>query len=527
MGVRKKRLHIGKMTCVNCQNKIERKLKNTAGVVNASVSYSTGSADITYDSDLITLSDITAIIEKLDYEVLAEKPETDIGRSISFLVIIISLYVLLQQFGILNLLVPSKLADTKMGYGMLFIVGLLTSVHCIAMCGGINLSQCIPRAESGRESNSRIAAFFPAFLYNLGRVVSYTVIGFLLGLIGMLIGSVSEAGISTLFQGILKIVAGIFMVIMGINMLGIFPWLRRFHLRLPRFLTVEIGRKKAEASKPLIVGLLNGLMPCGPLQSMQIVALASGNPFAGALAMFLFSLGTVPLMLGLGSLVSALGKRFSQKVMSVGSVLVVVLGLAMLSQGCSLSGILLTDRLLELVIMLCVLGVVAGIPFGRNLYRVISIAAALVIMVVAGTVLSDLNEAASRKEVYETAGEIEIVDGVQVVNSTLSSGKYPDITVQAGIPVRWVIDAPSGSINGCNYKMLLKEYGIEHEFTEGENIIEFTPTRSGTVQYSCWMGMIHGNIFVTEGNGGDNDLEAYTDTDDIFGSAGMGCCGED
>lgn len=66
---------------------------------------------------------------------------------------------------------------------------------------------------------------------------------------------------------------------------------------------------------------------------MQIVALASGSPFAGALSMFLFSLGTVPLILGLGSLVAALGKKISKAVNHAGSILVAVLGLAMLSQG--------------------------------------------------------------------------------------------------------------------------------------------------------------------------------------------------
>lgn len=69
----------------------------------------------------------------------------DIRRILCTLVIIVCLYILLQQFGILNLLAPSQLADTKMGYGMLFVIGLITSVHCIAMCGGINLSQCVPR----------------------------------------------------------------------------------------------------------------------------------------------------------------------------------------------------------------------------------------------------------------------------------------------------------------------------------------------------------------------------------------------
>lgn len=456
MSIIRKRLRIGGMTCVNCQNRIERELKGADGIRKVTVSYNTGFADITYDSDFLTLEDITDMIERLDYQVLPETEKTggNIGKAAELLAVIAAFYVLLQRFGILNLLVPGQLADTKMGYGMLFVIGLITSVHCIAMCGGINLSQCIPRGADGEENSGRLVVFLPSFLYNTGRVISYTMIGFLLGAVGMVIGGGSGTGISALFQGILKIIAGIFMVIMGVNMLGIFPLLRRFNLRMPKALAAKIGREKAVSRQPLIVGFLNGLMPCGPLQSMQIVALASGNPFVGALSMLLFSLGTVPLMLGLGSLVSALGRKFSRTVMNIGAVLVVVLGLAMLSQGCSLSGLFLPDHFLA-------------------------------------------------PEIGETdtaAAEAEIAGGVQVVNSTLTPGRYPNITVQAGIPVKWVIDAPAGSINGCNYKMLLREYGLEHEFTEGENIIEFTPTQAGAVQYACWMGMIRGNIFVTDGN---------------------------
>ena len=148
--VKTKKLRIGGMTCVSCQNKIERKLRNTAGVKSAKVSYSAGTADISYDTDIISLRDITAIIKKLDYQVLTgkEKAEPDISRVIGILIIVVSLYVLLQQFGLLNLLVPSQLADAKMGYGMLFVIGLITSIHCIAMCGGINLSQCIPKGDA-------------------------------------------------------------------------------------------------------------------------------------------------------------------------------------------------------------------------------------------------------------------------------------------------------------------------------------------------------------------------------------------
>ena len=429
------RLRIGGMTCVNCQNRIERSLRKAPGVKNASVSYSAGTAEIDYDAKKISLNDITAIIEKLGYQVLVgnEKRGTKIIRAIGLLAIIIALYALLQHFGLLNRLVPSQLANTQMGYGMLFVIGLLTSVHCIAMCGGINLSQCVPRGEEP-AGPGRFAAFKPAFLYNLGRVISYTIIGGVLGFAGLLLGGGSSTGLPVVAQGILKIIAGIFMVVMGINMLGIFPWLRKLQPRMP-----ERFAKAGKGKGPLVVGLLNGLMPCGPLQSMQIVALASGNPLAGALSMLLFSLGTVPLMLGLGSIISALGKKFSQKVMAVGAVLVVVLGLAMLSQGASLAR-------------------------------------------------------------FTPAPDdgVQAVEDEQMIESTLSPRQYPDITVRAGTPVKWIIDAPRGSINGCNNRILIPEYGIEYSFQPGENVIEFTPGKPGRFQYSCWMGMIHGSITVTE-----------------------------
>lgn len=493
------KLSIGGMTCINCQNKIEKELKYTEGIVDTSVSYTNDTADIVYDPAKISPEEITAVIEKLGYAVLPEQGQQkpDIMRIICMLVIIVSLYIMLQSMGILNLLVPSRLADTKMGYGMLFVIGLITSVHCIAMCGGINLSQCLPQTRrQAKGEDSKLAALIPALSYNLGRVLSYTLIGFVLGLVGYVIGGNAEAGLSALLQGSLKMIAGLFMVIMGINMLDLFPWLRKLTIRMPKSVAYRIGREKAKSSRPFLVGILNGFMPCGPLQSMWIVALATGNPFAGALSMFLFSLGTVPLMLGLGSIVASLGQKFSDKVMTVGAVLVVVLGLAMLSQGGSLSGWISADFLLALLIAFCIVGVLLSIPFKSKAWENFWEIASLLIII--GSCVLWNGRDTAMQNVSDIDTELEVVDGVQVVNSTLSSGRYPSITVRAGVPVKWVIDAPEGSINGCNYKMMIQDYGIEYTFQTGENIIEFTPDKAGTVPYSCWMGMIRGSIFVKD-----------------------------
>ena len=449
--VKTKGLRIGGMTCISCQNKIEKKLRNTAGIVNAEVSYNEGTASVTYDTDMISYQSIVGIIEHLDYKVLTdqEKQGMNGGKVTGILLIIVALYMLIQQTGLLNLLSPKQLADESMSYGMLFVIGLVTSVHCVAMCGGINLSQCIPKTSEETSGGGRFSSLRPTFLYNLGRVVSYTAVGFLVGALG------SAVTFSTTLQGVLKLAAGFFMVIMGINMLGIFPWLRRLNPRMPAFIAKRVHKQKSKSSSPFIVGLLNGFMPCGPLQAMQIYALSTGNPFSGALSMFLFSLGTVPLMFGLGALSTVLGKKFAGKIMTAGAVLVVVLGMSMVSQGLSLSGVAVPD-----------------LAYGKS----------------GGSADEQGNPA-----------DFKIEDGVQVIKSTLSSGRYPNIKVQAGIPVKWIIDAPKGSINGCNNRMIIRDFGIEHTFQTGENIIEFNPEKTGKVSYSCWMGMIRGTISITDG----------------------------
>lgn len=485
------------MTCAGCQHKIKRKLQHTAGVNRVQVSYRKGTVDITYDLDIVALKDISAVIEQLQYRVLpGNQSNSNIRRVTGILVLIVSLFVLLQQSDVLNLLVPSQLADGNMGYGMLFVIGLITSIHCIAMCGGINLSQCIPRREEPAKTDSRFGTLAPALLYNFGRVISYTGIGFILGLVGFLLGGGNlNAGLSAMTQGILKLIAGAFMVIVGINMLGIFPGLRMLQPRMPKILGRKIGQEQYKNKSPLIVGMLNGFMPCGPLQSMQIVALASGNPFVGALSMLLFSLGTVPLMLGLGSIVSALGKKFAQGVMSVGAVLVVVLGLAMLSQGGNLSGLLPPDLLLYVILACCVVGIVSSIPVRKRFHKAAAVLGTLCVTVAVFVTWNAWTFGGSATE----GVEIKIVDGKQSIISTLAPGRYPHITVQAGTPVRWTIDAPEGSINGCNNRFTIQEYGItDYVFNNGENVIEFTPNKAGRVQYSCWMGMIRGSITVME-----------------------------
>ncbi len=462
------KIYIKGMTCRNCETRIANMLKGCKGItkVSVKVSYEDSTVEFSYNPKQITLDTVMEQIEDLGYEALSvgQQQKELILQAVREVLIIAIIFVLLQHFGVLNRLAPGTLAETGMGYGMLFVIGLITSVHCIAMCGGINLSQTL---QQKAEKHAGKEMFGNALAYNAGRVVSYTLIGGVLGAVGSLAGIGDSLQTSTSIQGIVKIAAGLIMVIMGINMLGFIPGLRRFGIHIP-------ARKKKRTSKnrkriPFVVGLCNGCMPCGPLQSMQIVALASSGFVSGAFSMFCFSMGTVPLMLGLGSAVSVLGQKFTRQVMRIGAMLVVVMGLAMISQGNALSGV------------------------GRQL---------------AGTVSeNETEEDTSTQDVMmiqsekdaTTQAETTQEDGeVQYVTSTLEAGSYPDITVKEGIPVVWTIEAPVGTVNGCNYKILLQDFGEEITLDEGENVVEFTPTKTGTYSYYCWMGMIQGNIYVED-----------------------------
>lgn len=118
-------------------------MRKRVEIKEASVSYETGVAKVLYDANKITLQEIIRIINDLGYDV---KFEANTQKDIVLLAVKELVVILvLQHFGILNRLAPDSLADASMSYGMLFVIGLVTSVHCIAMCGGINLSQTLQR----------------------------------------------------------------------------------------------------------------------------------------------------------------------------------------------------------------------------------------------------------------------------------------------------------------------------------------------------------------------------------------------
>lgn len=445
----KKILRVDGMTCSSCEMRIEDHLEKLDGMADVKAFFANSHVYVTYDQNRLDLNKIIQSLEEIDYRVMGElagrrkaaKQETagsaegdnDWGQLAGIGIIALAVYMTFKNTIGFNYI---PLAEQSMSYGILVATGLLTSLHCLAMCGGINLSVSMPKAGGSR---GRLAGLMPGAMYNIGRVLSYTVLG---GLAGSLGAAVSFSGAA---KGAVAILAGIFMVVMGLNMLNVFPWLRRFNLSMPRVFGRGI-HAKAGSKGPLAVGILNGLMPCGPLQAMQLYALGTGSFAAGAVSMFLFSAGTVPLVFGLGSAGSWLKGGSARKLMRVSAVLVVLLGMIMLNRGLNLSGY----------------------------------SSALALGSSAGT------------------GSIARMErGVQVVSTRLEPGRYQPIVVQKGVPVKWNIIAADEDLNGCNDAITAREFWIEdRKLTVGDNFIEFTPEREGNFVYTCWMGMISSSIKV-------------------------------
>jgi len=442
-------LNVDGMTCAGCENKIESKLKKTDGLIISRASYNNGTVKITYDRNVISLKSIKKIIEQLGYRVVESKDiknsskDDTLDKILDVATIALVMYFIYHfalRFGLLNIFNNFPQAEIGMSYGLLFIVGIFTSIHCVAMCGGINLSQTISTHNSEHPKNT-LTSLKPSFLYNSGRVVSYTIVGAFVGALG------SVVSFSGYAKGIVAILAGGFMIIMGINMLNIFPSLKKFNPRLPRFIVNFMNHEKIKSNSQFYVGLLNGLMPCGPLQAMQLYALSTGDPIKGALSMFFFSLGTTPLMFGLGAISSILSKKFTNKMLQVSAVLVVVLGFFMFQTGLGVSGI--------------------EIP-----------------------VLSGNSQTVDNVGVIDT-------DGIQRVTSNITSNSYESISIQSGVKTQWTIHVDQGDLSGCNNRIFISRYGAEIPLQVGDNIIEFTPTEKGTITFTCWMGMIRSRIIIT------------------------------
>jgi sulfite exporter TauE/SafE len=205
-----------------------------------------------------------------------------------------------------------------------FFVGLFGSVHCIGMCGPLALA--IPSFQT-----KWWLIVGDKILYNVGRIITYSFLGVLIGLLGRLLWLAGfQQGIS-LFSGVLIILAGVSRLLKLRFRQGNF--LSAFLSPVNKALSYALKNKAGH----LIVGLLNGFLPCGFVYLALVGAVNTVSPLAAAQYMFWFGLGTFPLML-LATISSGfIGLPLRRRINQTMPYIMVCLGVWFLLRGMSLN----------------------------------------------------------------------------------------------------------------------------------------------------------------------------------------------
>jgi sulfite exporter TauE/SafE/copper chaperone CopZ len=433
-------LYVGGMHCPNCEIFIERRLGEVPGV--AGVRASLRDHTVTFEHDgTVTADDLRAALTGEEYSLHEEKPApgfTIADRQdfalIGFLLLLVaSVYILLEALGLL----PGTFAiPDNLGFGVAFLIGLIASVStCMAVAGGLMLAIAARYNEThpGLTPAQRLR---PQLYFNIGRVISYTGFGALIGLLG------ASLALSPAFNALLVLVASLVMVVLGLQMLRLLPVLGLFRAVAPKALSGRIHAMSEgnTAGAAFGLGAATFFLPCGFTQALQLYVLAQGNAGKGALIMLAFSLGTLPALLSLSAVSSYVTGVAQRRFIRAAGVAVVIAGLFSLHGAWTL-------------------GRVAGI--------------------VPGT---------AEPAAMDT---LAMVDGKQVADMTVVGLDYqPNVfRVVAGTPVEWRITAERAM--GCARMLIAPDLGVRTVLSASEtNVVTFTPDKPGEYIFNCGMGMM-------------------------------------
>ena len=421
-------LSIKGMHCPSCDVMVERRLSKVRGIVEVDANHATGRVVIATDPhDPPDDADIARAVEQAGYA-LGEPADETFWRDITIsMLLVIGGYLLLRRFD-LSSLAPSTTEIFSLG--AVLVIGLVAGASsCMAVTGGLLLAVSAKHNElHAGETPAR--KFRPVLFFNVGRLASYFVLGGAVGLLGQ------SLSLGTRATGYVNIAVAIVMILFALSILQVLPK----SVRMPKGIARWIANlsDSDHPAAPALLGALTFFLPCGFTQSLQLVALSSGNAFSGATIMFTFALGTLPFLLGIGALGASLKGALSRSFLRFAGIVVLVLAFLNLQTGMALAGVHLLP--------------VAGGP----------------------------SAAPAEKK------------GVQEVSMSVTSYGYEPsaITIRAGVPVRWKVNG-DGAV-GCTSILTIPDLNISKPLTRGENIIEFTASAKGRLDFMCSMGMVRG-----------------------------------
>jgi len=443
---------IRKMHCRSCEMLIERTLLGIPGITRARVSARRGEAVIESEGTL-DLERVRQAIEEAGYEVgeserklWLTRDSNEYGYLALAALLLAALFILANQSGLLTLVMSSP--STGTGLIPALLLGLTAGVStCMALVGGLVLGVSARHAEKHPEATP-LQKFRPHVFFNFGRIASFFALGGALGLIGEILVP------SAVLLGILTMVIAVVMVLLGLQLTEIFPALSAYKITLPRGVSQALGigaRHEQEYThrSAFILGALTFFLPCGFTQLMQMSAIASGGFLPGGFLMAAFALGTTPGLLGIGGLTSVVHGLGAKLFFKAAGLLVIAFAVFNLVNGYRLTG---------------------WEPFWEI----------------------PAKEAGSPR----AQDGVAVENGVQIVRMDQGwDGYTPNtFTIKRGIPVRWIINASAP--NSCSSALSVPSLSIVKHLKQGENVVEFTPERTGTIRFTCTMGMYPGTFTV-------------------------------
>jgi len=289
------------MHCKACEIVIKESAEEIEAINSAKASNAKGELHVTTKNGAnldLTLNQLNKKIESLGYTASLTKFSEDVNYKsllipFSAALAFFALFILLQKSGILTLYSPNNISVVAV-----FVIGVIASLSsCMAVVGGLVLSMSATFAKNDTKK-----PFIPITAFHASRVISFFLLGGLIGLLGSVL-KVSQTG-----NMLLTFVLFFVMLVLGLNMLDTFPFVKKLQLALPHSKGLKGRLREDHILTPIILGALTFILPCGFTQSMQFYALSSGSFITGATTMLVFSLGTLPVLAG----VSFASVKFSE-----------------------------------------------------------------------------------------------------------------------------------------------------------------------------------------------------------------------
>ena len=208
-----------------------------------------------------------------------------------------------------------------------FLIGLFSTLHCFGMCGGLVGAMTMSLQPSIRQQTSQLGLY--TFAYNIGRIASYTVAGFLVGWFGQALRDLlmPEDGIA-----VLRLIASLLIIAMGFYIAGWFPQFSKIEkIGIPLWKVLQPMGQRLLPVKNLwqafLFGAVWGWLPCGLVYYVLLISPANDGAINSAIFMLLFGLGTLIPMMAAGFLSGRLAPiRQSQKIRYLSGLVLIVMG---------------------------------------------------------------------------------------------------------------------------------------------------------------------------------------------------------